>query len=294
MDPMGKWLAALVASFLPLALAAERSNVPTAPVQDFFLPVFGADGLRTWDASGSGAEVERTTGRLTVHDLRVRLFDPQDGTTVQLILESPEAEFSRDGNQVGGENFIHLVGNLFTVIGGRWTFFGSDHSVILERDVQVFFETNLASALASGKEGGFTVISADSLQVARSGDGFSLEFLQNVVTQSDDLLLTCDRMEVETVWEGPLAALEEKSAEEAIRRIHARGHVHSEEANRHMEADGVELFPREGLAVLSGRVTIADGENVVRGRRIVLRRGELHLLTDGDGTVRRDISLEVE
>ncbi|MDR3116988.1 MAG: LptA/OstA family protein [Puniceicoccales bacterium] len=249
--------------------------------------------MRAWDASGSGAEVERGAGHLTISDLRVRLFDPQDGTTVQLILESPRAEFFRDGNQACGENFIHLVGNLFTVIGGRWTFFGADPSVILERDVQVFFETNLARALASGEEGGFTVIGADSLQVIRSADGFSLEFLQNVVTQSDELLLTCDRMVVETVWERPLAILEEKSTGEAIRRIHAQGHVHFEEARRHMEADGAELFPREGLAVLSGRVCVTDGERVVRGRHIVLRRDALHVLTDGDGVVHRDISLDV-
>ena len=158
----------------------------------------------------------------------------------------------------------------------------------------MFFETNLARALASGEEGGFTVITADSLQVVRSADGFSLEFLQNVVTQSDELLLTCDRMEVETVWERPLAILEEKSAGEAIRRIHAQGHVRFAEALRHMEADRAELFPREGLAVLSGRVTISDGDGVVRGRRIVLRRDALHVLTDDDGVMHRDITLEVE
>jgi lipopolysaccharide export system protein LptA len=291
---MGRWLLALVTSSLSIALTAEWLPAEVAPLQDFFLPAFDANGTKVWDASGSGADVERATGRLTVHDLRVQLFDPQDGTTVQLILESPVAEFSRDGNQIGGENFIHLVGNLFTVIGGRWTFFGIDRSMILERDVQVFFETNLASALASGEEGGFTVITANSLQVVRTEDGFSLEFLQNVVTQADDLLLTCDRMDVETVWERPLAQLEEQSAVETIRRIHAQGHVRFEEVQRHMEADGAELFPREGLAVLSGRVTVSDGENVVRGRRIILRDNKLHILTDGSGMVHRDISLEVE
>jgi lipopolysaccharide export system protein LptA len=268
----------------------------TVPVDDFFVPFFDATGRRTWDVGGGDATVDRESGCISIRDIRVRLFDFLENSAF-LTLSSPQAEFSRDKNCIVGENFIHVVGHLFTAVGGSWMFFGADRSVVLENNVQVFFETNLAKSLAPDGErgdGGFTAITAESLQITGSDDGFVLEFSQNVVVQASDLLLSCDRLVVETAFERPVAMLDKTAMDEAIRRIIGDGHVRCEESGRCMEAEWMELFPREGLMVLSGKVSIADENGVVLGQRIVVRKKELHVLTASDGTVHRDICLEME
>jgi lipopolysaccharide export system protein LptA len=291
--------ALLLAAAFPFAAAEPPPVEAYLPIRDFFLPSFNGDGVKAWDAHGSEAEVRDGGKGLVVHDLYVRIFDERDGSGPRIVLESPKAEVLLEKKQIFGENFIHVVGNLFTATGDRWTFFGEDRSVLLDKNVHVFFETNLAKAIASdvadGDGGGFTAVSSESLQLSDSGDGFMLEFSQSVTVRADDLLLTCDRLEVETICERPMAtALLVRPAGEMIRVIRADGHAAMRDSQREIWADLAEIFPREGLVVLSGNATVASNAGVLRGQRIVLRQKDTRILVDEANVPRNAFSIEMD
>jgi hypothetical protein len=290
-----RWAAVPIFFLLP-ALFGGRPDGPSSPMRDFFLPFHGRDGEKVWDARGSDAEIYVDSRRILVRNLYVRLFDGHGEGTLKLVLESPFAEFDGAENRITGDDFIHVVGNLFTAIGGRWTFFGEDHSMILERDVQVFFETNVAQILSDDatKGGGFTCVTGDSLQITDCAHGFSLDFLQSVAVRADDFILTCDTLHVETLAVDPIVILEQRVGQESVRSIRAEGNVTVEGSGQVIHATVAELFPEEGVAILSGDVAVVDGDAPLKGRRVVLRHGESRVLVDAGADSRDVVGFEFD
>jgi lipopolysaccharide export system protein LptA len=278
---------------------------PRTPLKDFYLPSFDERGVRIWDARGTEAEIFPDTQRLHVRNLYVRLFDSPDGSTLKAALESPVAEFNAAENCLAGTDFIHVVGSLFTAVGGQWTFFGEDHSLILERDVQVFLETDVAALLATDGPAtgsqpealpldGFTTLTSHSLEISDFPQGFLLHFTEAVAVQTDHFFLNCDRLDVEILAERPIVVLKEKITGEAVRQIRAVGHVCIEEELRHIHADAAELFPREGMLILSGNVSVEDADGTLKGSRIVVRQKDKRILVDDQDTVRQAISIDFD
>lgn len=285
---------------IPCAARPLSQLEPQTPIQDFFLPSFNDAGEKIWDLHGSEALISRDKSAVALQDLHVRLFDETDGGTLKIVLESPSAEVNTNDNRICGQDFIHVVGHLFTAMGSHWSFFGDDHTIILERNIQVFFETDLSRILVgrtaadgAGEENGFTAISSNSLQITDRGQGFAFDFIQAVEVKGNDFDLTCDELEVQTASEGSIVMLEQKIANDQVRKIRAAGNVHLRDSCRQIEADGAELFPSSGVVVLSGRVKITDEEGTLRGDRIVLKNREKHILVESDGTVRSEIALDI-
>ncbi|MDR3316951.1 MAG: hypothetical protein LBS68_02715 [Puniceicoccales bacterium] len=238
--------------------------------------------------------------RLLVHNLYVRLFSGWGSGMPRIILESPSAEFNGDDNCLSGADFIHVVGNLFTAIGSRWTFFGEGRSIILEQEVQVFFEANIVRTFSTASNGeprkgeDFTTITAHALQISDSSQGFLLNFSQEVTILANDFKLTCDALEVEALYVDQAIFLDHGTAGEVLRSLRAEGNVHVEEPVRAIHADVMEFFPEEGVLLLSGNVSIAEDGMTFYGQKIFIRRGDKHVLVDSSAVVRRAIACDYD
>jgi hypothetical protein len=218
-----------------------------------------------------------------------------------MILESPKAIIDLEQHCISGSEFIHIGGKMFTAMGVQWTFFGRDESIFLEKDVRVFFETNLGVAMvtedndnfSSYDDNGFTVISGDALQISPNPDGHVFDFLQNVEIKTNDFRMNCDRLEVCSSGGSPMRVFDYQLGGECVARMKGTGNVCMQQSHRSFFADCVELFPREGVVLLSGCVNAVDNGDHMHAEKFILRRGEKHVLVGQDGTEQRYISFEI-
>jgi hypothetical protein len=164
------------------------------------------------------------------------------------------------------------VANLFTAVGGEWTFFGEDRSILLEKDVRAFFEIGHPTADEGDSLEESLTVDSHFLQISHSLDGFVLNFLQSVTVHTAELSLGCNSLTVEISFTEPFLLFGQTMDREAIRSIRAEGDVHLDQVDRSMEADVAEIFPEEGVIVLSGDVSIEDQKGVWQGDYIVFRR----------------------
>lgn len=135
------------------------------------------------------------------------------------------------------------------------------------------------TATATTQVEGPTLITSQTLSMEGSETQNFFLFEGNVVVQSPDLNLTCERLEVTSARGGdPEATIGELGA---IQLIVAKGSVHILQAGREAFAGQAVLNPTAGTLVLDEDPKLIDGETEVTGWRILLDRDKrLRVLQD--------------
>lgn len=112
-----------------------------------------------------------------------------------------------------------------------------------------------------------TTVTSDRLELLLGDDENKLIFSGAVVIISRDLQISTDRL---SVW---LARDSESSGDfgptGAIRRMEAQGNVVILQADRRATCGRATILPKEGRVILDDSPEIFDGQNRVRGYRIV-------------------------
>ena len=137
--------------FASLPAAHAQEVRATAPVRDFSLPVFTAEGHRSLLLRAGTADVRnRTQVKLT--DVTVTTFTEDATNRVETVLVTPQATANVDGNKVTsveGAAAIRLVRDEFELTGTGWRYVPGEAGkwVFTSRDVRVVFNASLPDLL---------------------------------------------------------------------------------------------------------------------------------------------------
>jgi hypothetical protein len=251
----------------------------------FFLPSYGTGGELIWQASGSEAIVETKSHKMLLYNPVVSLFAPNDGHLRPLVFESTSAEFDGDSGRMDGDDIVHIIGSGFTAIGSRWTFSGNEKKLHIDGCVQTFFEADQTNGPWQRSGDGFTVTAAGGLTIESCDGTFVLRFLGPIGLKTQNYLLCCDELTVEIPSGCSEKIFGKELSCESFRTIQARGNVRMDDPDRHITADEVRIFCGEdGAVILSGNVTVVDGDEEVRGQRVLIRGDRQCILATGAST----------
>jgi hypothetical protein len=269
-------------AIFPTSLPADwQTPQRESPWTDFFLPYRSPDGKGDWDASGSDPELLTQTHAMHLRNLSIRILDRAMDKIPRLAIESPSAQYDSKKNQFAGMDFIHVKGDLFTAVGGQWTFFGGERHLLLEDAVQVFLETKW-DLENPPSEGSRTAIGGQNLQITVEEDVISLHFLGGVSLHSSGFTLDSDKLVVEIAREEPMRILGQNFTGETVRFMRAVGAVRINWPTHSIAADCAQIFPNDGAIFLSGNVVVLEGEDRIQCQgELLFRGGTCHVLAEG-------------
>ncbi len=117
-----------------------------------------------------------------------------------------------------------------------------------------------------------TVISSDRLEMDNDGDKSFFLFSDNVKLTGNNLIVTCDRLEIHADRTGDLDANIGQIG--GIRQILAIGNVSISQEGRVARAGRAEVLPGEDKIVLTENPIVTDTQGTVSGERMTFYRGD--------------------
>ncbi|RKX34566.1 MAG: hypothetical protein DRP71_06715 [Verrucomicrobia bacterium] len=117
-----------------------------------------------------------------------------------------------------------------------------------------------------------TVISSDRLEMETVGEKAFFLFSDNVKLTGNNLIVTCDRLEVHSNRTGDPDANFGKLG--SIQQIIALGNVSISQEGRTARAGRVEVIPAEDKIVLTENPIVTDAQGTVSGERMFFYRGD--------------------
>ena len=119
-----------------------------------------------------------------------------------------------------------------------------------------------------------TIIEGDQLEMIATEDEAYFIFTDNIRVIGNNIILTCDRLEViSTRDEDDPPGAERLSGMGRIRLIVASGNVRVVQEGREATAGRAEVLPNEGRVILTESPVIRDAQGEVSGERMVLYQG---------------------
>jgi hypothetical protein len=128
--------------------ADERPTAFTAnaPVLNFRVPTFTAEGFRSWLLSGTEGHYVNPN-QLDVTDLNLTVFDGTAGNRVESIFLSPSATALVNDGQVRGQGPLRLITDTFEATGEDWRYDHRAKKVSICKNVRVAFHAQLKDML---------------------------------------------------------------------------------------------------------------------------------------------------
>ena len=123
-----QFLVILVLGSLIASLYGQMT--PNAPVKDFRLPRFGADGFTDWVLQGvrglyDGVEQVRVEG------MSMRVYSGDERMALELSMDSPKATLRIEENRAYSDNTIEITGGNFNISGVGWVWSGETGKLLL-------------------------------------------------------------------------------------------------------------------------------------------------------------------
>jgi len=133
-------LAIVAMVLIPLHSILLAQMIPNAPVENFRLPMFNAEGYRTWELRGAKG-IYRDGDHVDLVAMEIQLFTGDASGEVQTEITSPDATVLIAENKAVGHNGILITNRDFKITGQNWTWHGNEDRVSIETNVEVtFFE----------------------------------------------------------------------------------------------------------------------------------------------------------
>ncbi len=268
---MFKHAASLLFLSLGFAFCAEPTGELTrfetnAPVTDFTLPMFGANGYKIWDLAGKQGRYQ-SQEHIEIDELRLRVFSGDEQVRVDVTIESPHALVNAKASQARGEGFLYVQGPGYSVTGKKW--YWDDKADLLEinSDVQLTFVSDKPDSPP-------ILISSEKLRIETQEAGYHFVFTGKVRVINDRTEMQSPALQA---WSERAA---EKSGPDArpsgIRRILADQGVVVLQPGRRLTAQKAEL-PEASLGreiVLTGKPRMHDIVNdaVLTGGQVQIWR----------------------
>lgn len=127
-----------------------------------------------------------------------------------------------------------------------------------------------------------TVISSDRLEMENDGEKAFFLFSDNVKLTGNNLMVTCDRLEIHADRTGDLEANVGQIG--SIRQILALGNVTISQEGRVARAGRAEVLPGQDKIVLTENPIVTDTQGTVSGESITFFRGDRRAIVEGGAT----------
>jgi lipopolysaccharide transport protein LptA len=127
-----------------------------------------------------------------------------------------------------------------------------------------------------------TVISSDRLEMENDGEKAFFLFSDHVKLTGNNLIVTCDRLEIHADRTGDLEANVGQIG--SIRQILALGNVSISQEGRVATAGRAEVLPGQDKIVLTESPMVTDTQGTVSGERITFFRGDRRAIVEGGAT----------
>jgi hypothetical protein len=131
-----------VASILACAGVSFGQLTPDAPVANFRLPMFGDDGYRIWELTGTEGRYI-SPEKIEVENMKLKVFASDESGKMEHMMESPKAILLVSKNIAIGNSPITISSDTYKVEGNRWYWDGKTHSIVVSQNAKVSFFENL-------------------------------------------------------------------------------------------------------------------------------------------------------
>ncbi|MBM3872340.1 MAG: hypothetical protein FJ382_01145 [Verrucomicrobia bacterium] len=130
---------------LPLRAAGPQVQA-NAPILNFSLPSFNAQGFRTMLVRGREAVVaSKTEARL--RDMTLTVFSGDAAARVETVFVSPAATVRLDERVVFGEESVRVVNDRFELLGNDWRYEHDARRILIRNGARVVFQTEIRDLL---------------------------------------------------------------------------------------------------------------------------------------------------
>lgn len=140
--------ALLLVAFIPVsgAMPDAAGLIATAPVRNFRLPTFTAEGHRHLMLR-AGEATRPAHDRIQVKEMELTLFKGDAAGSIDAMLAAPSASFWPDRQLAEGSESVRLERADLTVTGADWTYDHPGQSVVIRREARVVFHQTLDKVL---------------------------------------------------------------------------------------------------------------------------------------------------
>lgn len=146
-----KLLVSVLTALLLASASTGSAQVATrvasdAPIVNFRLPTFTADGHREWLVRGS--EARTTDGRaVDVRELSLTIFRGDASERIDTMILSPLARVLPDEQTVAGPGAIRVIDEEYEAGGADWSYDHRAKRISIRKDVRVAFRSELRNLL---------------------------------------------------------------------------------------------------------------------------------------------------
>lgn len=141
----------LAVAFALAAAAAASGQVTTriasdAPIVNFRLPTFTAEGHREWLVRGSEARMP-SLQEVDVRELTLTIFTGDASERIDTMILSPVAKVLPEQQLVAGAEAIRVLNDEFEASGADWRYDHRAKRISIRKDVRVAFRAELKNLL---------------------------------------------------------------------------------------------------------------------------------------------------
>ena len=276
----------LTVSLIFCVTASLYSQIkPIAPIKNFRLPRFGDNGYTQWMLQGELGIYEKDE-QLSVKKMAMRIYSGDQRMALELSIDSPEGTLRLKENRAYSEGPIEIAGANFKISGIGWEWSGDTKEIIVKQGTVVKFTQGIAGAFVDIGETKIdgdlseTEIRSDRLVLRTTEHEYYFEFTGSVHAISDQMDLTSETLiALADAPEGRESGGAKLAPSEldSISQIIARDDVTISQSGKTIKADEAEFFPREQLANLFGKASIAMKGAYLSGETIRIQSGEIEI-----------------
>lgn len=137
--------AALLCAALAGLARTPREPGP-APVLNWRVPSFTADGYREWTVSGSEA-VPLGRERAAVREINVTIYSGDSTNRVETVILSSDALVQLDRKLVTGDGTVRVIDSEFEASGTGWSYDHATKRISLAKNARVTFRAEFKDLL---------------------------------------------------------------------------------------------------------------------------------------------------
>ena len=254
---------------------------PNAPVKNFRLPRFGANGFTDWVLQGERGLYDGEE-QVRVEGMSMRVYSGDQRMALELSMDSPTATLRLEENRAYSDDSIEIIGGNFNISGVGWDWSGESREVIVKSNTVVTFTQEIAGAFRNADNQPTvkpsTDIQSDRLLLRTNEEAYYFEFTGNVSVASYQMNLRCEQL---IIMSDPPKSRDSRVPTNApnkldsIRQMIAHKDVVIKQGGKSVRGNEAKFFPSDHRVDILGSASIITRGAYLNGDLIRSKHGEI-------------------